>query len=281
MRGENAPQAPEKKEITVGGIVLETRRLTVRDQDSADDPAHDVSFEVRSGEILCLLGRPDSGWDALGAALIGAKEMVSGRIKLDGKDISRASVRDRLRAGMAYLPRNIRELGAIDYFTLEENLSLQGYMHYQESGWIKRRQRRDEAAHILDASGVSGRADLDSYADELADESLWLAMFSRELERRPALLIVEEPTRHTSERTAPFIREQLLSVRANHRAVLLLTSQPEEAMGLSDRILVLHEGEIMGEFDPANTSARELGWYMSGQWRQQRYGGAAIEGEDE
>ena len=281
MRGENAPQAPEKKEITVGGIVLETRRLTVRDQDSADDPAHDVSFEVRSGEILCLLGRPDSGWDALGAALIGAKEMVSGRIKLDGKDISRASVRDRLRAGMAYLPRNIRELGAIDYFTLEENLSLQGYMHYQESGWIKRRQRRDEAAHILDASGVSGRADLDSYADELADESLWLAMFSRELERRPALLIVEEPTRHTSERTALFIREQLLSVRANHHAVLLLTSQPEEAMGLSDRILVLHEGEIMGEFDPANTSARELGWYMSGQWRQQRYGGAAIEGEDE
>ena len=122
---------------------------------------------------------------------------------------------------------------------------------------------------------------LDSFPDELNDETLWLVMFSRELERRPALLIVEEPTRHVAERTAAFIQEQLLSVRANHRAVLLLTSQPEEAMKLSDRILVLHEGEIMGEFDPANTSARELGWYMSGQWRQQRYGGAAIEGEDE
>ena len=281
MRGENVQQAPEKKEITVGGIVLEVRRLTVRDQDSADDPAHDVSFEVRSGEILCLLGRSDSGWDALSAALMGAKETVGGRVRLEGRDISHASVRERLLSGMAYVPRNIRELDTVESFTLEENLSLHGYRAFQESGWIKRRQRRNEAALILAASGVSGQADLDSYADELADESLWLAMLARELERRPALVIVEEPTRHTSERTAAFIQEQLLSVRANHRAVLLLTSQPEEAMGLSDRVLVLHEGEIMGEFDPANTSARELGWYMSGQWRQQRYGGAAIEGEDE
>ena len=92
---------------------------------------------------------------------------------------------------------------------------------------------------------------------------------------------MEEPTRHVSERTAEIIRERLFSVRANRRAVLLLTSQAEEAMRLADRILVMHEGEIMGEFDPAYSSVRELGWYMSGQWRQQRYGGRAIEGEDE
>ena len=280
MRGENASHVPDKKEIAPGGIVLEARRLTVRDQDSAADPARNVSFEVRSGEILCLLGRPDSGWDALGAALTGAKETIGGRVKLEGKDISRAAIRERL-ASMAYLPRNVRELDTVANFTLEENLALQGYRAFQESGWIKRRQRRNETAHILDASGVSGQADLDNYPDELDDESLWLAMFSKDLERKPALLIVEEPTLHTSERTAAFIREQLLSVRANHRAVLLMTSQPEEAINLSDRILVLHEGEIMGEFDPANTSARELGWYMIGQWRQQSYGGAAIEGEDE
>ena len=281
MRGENTSPPAEKKEITLGGIALEVRRLTVRREDGAVGPAHELSFEARSGEILCLLGRPDSGWDALGAALIGAKETIGGRIKLEEKDVSRASVRERLRAGMAYLPKNVRGLDTAGDFTLEENLALHGYQSFQESGWIKRRQRRNENAHILDASGVSGQVDLDSYPDELDDESLWLAMFSRDLERKPALLIVEEPTRHVSERTAAFIREQLLSIRANHRAVLLLTSQPEEAMNLSDRILVLHEGEIMGEFDPANTSARELGWYMSGQWRQQRYGGAAIEGEDE
>ncbi len=281
MRGENAPPSLEKKEITLGGITLEVRRLTVRDTESAADPARELSFEARSGEILCLLGRPDSGWDALGAALIGAKEAISGRIKLEEKDVSHASVRERLRAGMAYLPKDARALDIISDFTLEENLALHGYRAFQESGFIKRQPRKNETARILEASGVSGQAELDSFPDELDDEALWLAMLSRELERKPALLIVEEPTRHVSERTAAFIREQLLSVRANHRAVLLLTSQPEEAMALSDRILVLYEGEIMGEFDPANTSARELGWYMSGQWRQQRYGGTAIEGEDE
>ena len=281
MRGENAPPLAKKKEITLGGIALEVRRLTVRDTESASDPARELSFEVRSGEILCLLGRPDSGWDALGAALIGAKETVSGRIKLEEKNISHASVRERLRAGMAYLPKDARALDTISGFTLEENLALHGYRAFQESGFIKRGQRKNETARILEASGVSVRAELDSLPDELDDETLGRTMLSRELERRPALLIVEEPTRHVSERTAAFIREQLLSVRANHRAVLLLTTQPEEAMNLSDRILVLHEGEIMGEFDPANTSARELGWYMSGQWRQQRYGGAGIEGEDE
>lgn len=281
MRGENTPPPAEKKEITLGGIALEVRRLTVRREDGAVGPAHELSFEARSGEILCLLGRPDSGWDALGAALIGAKETIGGRIKLEEKDVSRASIRERLRAGMAYLPKNVRGLDTARDFTLEENLALHAYRAFQESGWIKRRQRSREASRILEASGAPGQVGLDSFPDELNDETLWLVMFSRELERRPALLIVEEPTRHVAERTAAFIQEQLLSVRANHRAVLLLTSQPEEAMKLSDRILVLHEGEIMGEFDPANTSARELGWYMSGQWRQQRYGGAAIEGEDE
>ncbi len=281
MRGENTPPPAEKKEITLGGIALEVRRLTVRREDGAVGPAHELSFEARSGEILCLLGRPDSGWDALGAALIGAKETIGGRIKLEEKDVSRASIRERLQAGMAYLPKNVRGLDTARDFTLEENLALHAYRAFQESGWIKRRQRSREASRILEASGAPGQVGLDSFPDELNDETLWLVMFSRELERRPALLIVEEPTRHVAERTAAFIQEQLLSVRANHRAVLLLTSQPEEAMKLSDRILVLHEGEIMGEFDPANTSARELGWYMSGQWRQQRYGGAAIEGEDE
>lgn len=281
MRGENAPLPLEKKEVSLGAITLEVRRLTVHDRENAADPAHELSFEVRAGEIVCLLGRPDSGWDALTAALLGAEQMAGGRIRLNGKDVSVASVGERIRAGVACLPKNVRTWSAARECTLEENLALPRYREFQESGWVKRRKRRDAASQILETGSEPIQVELDSLPDEMEEEALRLAVLARETERKPSLLIVEEPTRHVSARTAEAIREHLLSVRANHRAALLLTSQTEEAMRLADRILVVYEGEIMGEFDPAYTSARELGWYMSGQWRQQRYGGGAIEGEDE
>lgn len=277
MRGEDAAAQTEKKEVSLCGMALEVRRLTVRDKEGAADPARDLSFEIRGGEIVCLLGRPDQGWDAVAAALMGADETAAGRIKLEGKDVSRASVRERIDAGMAYLPRNIRELCAVSDLTLEENLALNRYREFQESGWVKRRTRREKMDSLLG----SGGNDLNAMPDEMEEEALYQAMLARELERKPALLIVEEPTRHMSRQAAARICESLVSVRVHHRAVLALTSQPEEAMRLADRIFVVHEGEIMGEFDPAYTSARELGWYMSGQWRQQRYGGSAVEGEDE
>ena len=277
MRGEDAAARTEKKEVSLGGMALEARRLTVRDREGAADPARDLSFEIRGGEIVCLLGRPDHGWDAVAAALIGADETAAGRIKLEGKDVSRASVRERIDAGMAYLPWNVRELCAVSDLTLEENLALNCYREFQESGWVKRRARREKMGSLLESIGN----DLSAMPDKMEEEALYQAMLAKELERKPALLIVEEPTRHVSEQAAARICESLFSVRANHRAVLVLTSQPEEALRLADRIFVVHEGEIMGEFDPAYTSARELGWYMSGQWQQQRYGGSAVEGEDE
>ena len=279
--GEKAQQHEEKKEITLGGIALEVRRLTVWEAETATAAAHDLSFEVRSGEILCLLGRPEHGWDALASALIGVHDAASGRIKLEGKDISRASVRERLNAGMVYLPQNIRKTDVAADLTLEENLTMHRYRVLQESGWIRRRKRKNEAEQILGESGATDEISLDCFPDDVDDGTLRLLLLSRAMNRKPALLIAEEPERHVSDDMAALIRERLLSARANRQAVLLLTSQPEEAMRLADRILVLFEGEIMGEFDPVNTSVRELGWYMSGQWRQQRYGGRAIEGEDE
>ncbi len=281
MRGEAEALPMEKKEVSLGAISLEVRRLTVHDRESAADPAHEMSFEVRAGEIVCLLGRPDHGWNALTAALLGAEEIAGGRIRLNGKDVSLASVEERIRAGVACLPRDARTWSAAGECTLEENLALPRYREFQESGWVKRRKRREAAGQILETGSGLVQVELDSLPDEIEEEALRLAVLLRETERKPALLIVEEPTRHVSEQAAARICESLFSVRANHRAVLVLTSQPEEALRLADRIFVVHEGEIMGEFDPAYTSERELGWYMSGQWQQQRYGGSAVEGEDE
>ena len=273
-------QTPVKKEIAPGGIVLEARRFTVRDMESEADPAAGISFEVRAGEILCLLGRPDHGWDQVGAALMGTGSNVSGLVRLLGKEITHASARKRLAMGMAYLPKDWTRLGMIEGFTLEENLALERYREFREGGWIHRRLRRNEARKMLAESGLTDTAALKDFPGDLEDEELFRLLLARALDRKPVLLIAEEPTRRASAETAAFIRETLFAHRANHRAALVLTSQPEEAMELADRILVLHDGEIMGEFDPAYTLTRELGWYMSGQWRQQRYGGSAIEGED-
>ena len=281
IRGEKSERPAEKKEISLGGIVLEVRRLTVSDDGNAGISAHELSFEVRGGEILCLLGRADCHWDALAAALIGTKKQTDGRIRMLGKDISHASPGERIRAGIAYLPKHLTQDGFGGDFTLEERLALPRYKTYRESGWIKGRARKKDAERIVRESGVSDAVDLDSPPGEAENEAMRLILLSRELERRPLLLIVEYPDSFMSEKAAALIQEKLLNVRADHRAVLLLTSRPDEAMRLADRILVLHEGEIMGEFDPAYTSVRELGWYISGQWRQQRYGGGAVEGGDD
>lgn len=281
IQDEPDEQLTGKKEVSLGSIVLEARRLTVWDDDNAGYPAHELSFEVRGGEILCLLGRADYPWDTLAAAFMGTKKQADGRIRLMGKDISHTNPGERINAGIAYCPKNIRAYGFCDNLLLEENLILPQYKAYQESGWIKKRQRKKDTDRILRASGASDAADLDSLPNEINDDALRLILLTRELERRPLLLIAESPTCHTADITAASIQEKLLSVRTDHRAVLLLTSQPDEAMRLSDRIMVLHEGEIMGEFDPKYTSVRELGWYMTGQWRQQRYGGGAVEGEDD
>ena len=280
MKGEENAPLIKKKEISLGSIVLEARRLTVEDDHIAEVPAHELSFEVRGGEILCLLGRADYQWDALAAALTGTKEQADGRIRMMGKIITHASPSERISAGIAYLPKNVKKSGFSGDFSLEEQLALPQYRAYQESGWIKRRPRKESAERITRASGVSAAADLDGLPDDISDEKLRLILLARELDRRPLLLIVESAA-HMASNTAALIEEKLFSVRADHRAVLLMTSQPDEAMRLSDRILVLHEGEIMGEFDPMYTSVRELGWYMSGQWRQQRYGGGAVEGGDD
>ncbi|MBQ7655541.1 MAG: ATP-binding cassette domain-containing protein [Clostridia bacterium] len=276
----DSTQTPVKKEIAPGGIVLEARRFTVRDMESEADPAAGLSCEVRAGEILCLLGRPDHGWDQVGAALMGTGSNVSGLVRLLGKEITHASARKRLAMGMAYLPKDWTRLGMIEGFTLEENLALERYREFREGGWIHRRLRRNEARKMLAESGLTDTAALKDFPGDLEDEELFRLLLARALDRKPVLLIAEEPIRRASAETAAFIRETLFAHRANHRAALVLTSQPEEAMELADRILVLHDGEIMGEFDPAYTMTRELGWYMSGQWRQQRYGGSAIEGED-
>lgn len=283
LGGGPAPRALAKKDISLSGIALETRNLSIWDEISGIPAAKDLSFEARSGEILCLLSASQTGWDAFTAVLTGEKPPVKGRIRLNGKEINRLSVRERIRAGLCVLPRDAARFGIVGGLTMEENLALYRYREdgFQDGGWVKTNHRRNYARGVLEKAGLLEGENEKQYPEELSHDELLRAVLARELDRNPCVLVLQEPTRHMSADMYADFWSQVLSFRAARHAVLLLTDQPEEAMRFADRILVLFEGEIMGEFDPQYTAEQELGWYMRGLRRQHRYGGQAVEGEDE
>ena len=274
---------PQKKEVTLGSVALEVRQLTALEADEKTECCSRLSFEARTGEIMCLLGRSPQGWDALLQALTGARRAFSGRIRMDGKEITVLSPWEFKKAGIAWVSREASKTEAIADLTVEENLLLDRYAFsgFQEGGWLLSRRRRENALDILERHALFKGVWPRQYPDDLTQGTLRLLLLNREMENKPSLLIVDSPYYGMNPKEAEAMREQLFLARASRCAVLILTNEVQDALELADRIMVLHRGEAVGEFLREDTFASELGLYMNGQRRQHRFGGMTAEGEDE
>lgn len=259
-----------KKDAVPGETVLDVRNLTVPSKIHKNDAVRGVSFQVHKGEILCIAGIDGNGQTELIHGLTGLEKASAGKITLCGEDISNASIRKRSQTGMAHIPEDRHKHGLVLGYTLEQNLVLQKYKEprFQNHGFIRFGEVRKYAEKLIEEYDIrSGQGPI-TIARSMSGGNQQKAIIARELDRDEPLVVAVQPTRGLDVGAIEHIHAQLVAERDEGKAILLVSLELDEVLGLSDRILVIYEGELVGELDPKHTTPEELGLYMSGAKRQ-------------
>ena len=252
-------------------VILDVKGLTVGSKSHGNNAVKDVSFQVRAGEIVCIAGIDGTGQTELVSGLTGLEPLKSGSITLSGKDITHASIRKRSTMGMSHIPEDRHKHGLVLDYTLEDNIVLQRYFEPEFTspmGFLKRKNIRSYAERLIEQYDVrSGQGPI-TKARSMSGGNQQKAIIAREIDKNPELLIAVQPTRGLDVGAIEYIHKQLVAQRDAGKGVLLVSLELDEVMALSDRILVIYEGEIVGELDPKTTTAEEMGLYMAGAKRK-------------
>ena len=275
MVGRPVQLEVQKKEATPGEAVLSVRDLTVLSHLHKKNAVNGVSFDVRSGEILCIAGIDGNGQTELVHGITGLEKPTGGHITICGEDIVHASIHRR-GDHMSHIPEDRHKHGLVLDFTLEQNMVLQRFQEprFQKAGFINTGAVRAYAEELIEQYDVrSGQGPI-TIARSMSGGNQQKAIIAREVDRNKELIVAVQPTRGLDVGAIEYIHSQLVAERDKGKAVLLVSLELDEVMSLSDRILVMYEGEIVGELDPKQTTVQELGLYMSGAKRNIEKGGA-------
>ncbi len=262
----------DKTKAVPGETVLSVRDLTVPSKIHHNDAVRGVSFAVRKGEIVCIAGIDGNGQTELVYGLTGLEKASGGAVELCGKDISHASIRERSLTGMSHIPEDRHKHGLVLAYTLEQNLVLQRFREeqFQQHGFIKFNEVRKYADRLIEEYDIRSGQGPVTVARSMSGGNQQKAIIARELDRNEPLIVAVQPTRGLDVGAIEHIHKQLVAERDAGKAILLVSLELDEVMSLSDRILVMYEGQIVGELDPEKTDANELGLYMSGAKRQDK-----------
>jgi general nucleoside transport system ATP-binding protein len=266
MVGREVLLQVEKEESKAGD---ETTRLAAEElvvfSDTGAKAVDGVNLSVRSGEILGVAGVDGNGQTELAESLAGTRAVESGRVYLDGEDVTSLGADVRQRRGLAYVPEDRGTKGLVQDFALYENNALKTYDEppYSRWGWILPKIMRRRAAATLRDYDVRP-PDPDARAGSLSGGNQQKAVLARELSGDPGIIIASQPTRGVDVRAIEFIHSQLLEQRSEGKAILLISLELEEIRSLSDRIVVIYAGKIVGEVGPDATD-EQLGLLMAGR----------------
>lgn len=251
-------------------VVLSVENLTVPSKIHKNNAVKDVSFDVRAGEIVCIAGIDGNGQTELIQGITGLEPVKSGKITLCGENITHSSIKKRNKTGISHIPEDRHKHGLVLKNTLEENLVLQRFdeKRFQKMGFIKFGEVRKYADELIERFDVRSGQGAVTTAASMSGGNQQKAIIAREIDREKPLLIAVQPTRGLDVGAIEYIHSQLVSERDKGAAILLVSLELDEVLSLSDRILVMYEGEIVGEVDPKNTTPEELGLYMSGAKRK-------------
>ena len=272
MVGRNVSFHVDKKPAEPGEDVLEVEGMTMASKLHKNNAVKNVSLKVRRGEIVCLAGIDGNGQTEFVYGLTGLEPLVSGSVKLCGKDITHASIRQRSVMGMSHIPEDRHKHGLVLDYSLEDNMVLQRYFEPEftdKAGFLRRRNIRTYAEKLIDQYDVrSGQGPI-TIARSMSGGNQQKAIVAREIDKDPELLVAVQPTRGLDVGAIEYIHRQLVAQRDEGKAVLLVSLELDEVMDVPDRILVMYEGEIVGELDPKKTTQEELGLYMAGAKRDE------------
>ncbi len=269
MVGRPVQLEVEKEEAKPGETVLEVNGFCVPSHVHKRNVVNNVSFDVHAGEIVCIAGIDGNGQTDFVYGLTGLEKSNGGSIKLCGKEIAGSSIQQR-GENMSHIPEDRHKHGLVLDFTLEQNMVLQTYKEprFQKMGFINSPAIRAYAEDLIEQYDVrSGQGPI-TVSRSMSGGNQQKAIVAREVDRDKALIVAVQPTRGLDVGAIENIHRRLVAERDRGKAVLLVSLELDEVMSLSDRILVMYEGEIVGELDPKKTTVQELGLYMAGAKRQ-------------
>lgn len=266
MVGREVILRVDKEPAKPKDIQLELNNVTVIDHIKNKPVVDNVSFNVRAGEIVGIAGIEGNGQTELVELIAGLMKPDSGEIKLEGRDTTFETARIRREEGLSHIPENRYERGLVETFTASANTILGD--HYREPfankyGYLNDHEIEDYAKRLIKDYDVRPRA-TDVLAMAYSGGNAQKLIVARELERNPDVLIAAQPTRGVDIGAIEFIHKQIVRARDMGLAVLLVSADLNEVMSLSDRILVLYEGRIMGELSGEEATAEDLGLLMAG-----------------
>ncbi len=271
MVGRDVDFVVHKQPKAPGEVILSVENMTVASKMHNNNAVKNVSFDVRAGEIVCIAGIDGNGQTELVYGLTGLESVSGGKISLCGQDITRAPIRRRSVNGMSHIPEDRHKHGLVLDYTLEYNLVLQRYFEPEftdKAGFLKKKNIRAYAERLIAQYDVRSGQGPATVARSMSGGNQQKAIVARELDKEPELLVAVQPTRGLDVGAIEYIHKQLVAQRDAGRAVLLVSLELDEVMTVPDRILVMYEGEIVGEFDPKAVSVEELGLYMAGAKRK-------------
>ncbi len=272
MVGRDVNFHVEKKPAQPGDTVLEIEHMSVASKLHKKDAVHDVSLKVRKGEIVCIAGIDGNGQSEFVYGLTGLEPLTGGRILFEGQDITRAPIRQRSVKGMSHIPEDRHKHGLVLDYTLEDNLVLQRYFEPEftsKTGFLRRDNIRSYAERLIEDYDVRSGQGPVTMARAMSGGNQQKAIIAREIDKDPELLVAVQPTRGLDVGAIEFVHKKLVEQRDAGKAVLLISLELDEVMDVPDRILVMYEGEIVGELDPKKTTEDELGLYMAGAKRDE------------
>jgi ABC-type uncharacterized transport system ATPase subunit len=268
MVGRDVLLRVEKPEHTPGDPVLEVRDLEVVD-DRGLPAVRGVNLQVRAGEIVGLAGVDANGQSELIEAITGLRHVESGQVIVDGRDVTGRSPREMIDAGIGHIAEDRHRRGLVLQFDLAENISLHGYRRPEMTrwGWLSPRKMADRARRLLREYDVRG-GESETLASSLSGGNQQKVVIAREISSDPKVLVAAQPTRGLDVGAIEFVHRRLVEERDKGRAILLVSLELEEIRSLSDRALVIYEGQIVAELDPS-ASEEDFGVHMTGAGRRE------------
>ena len=271
MVGRKVSLNVEKEEAHPGDVVFEVEGLTVVNKEHGKKVVDNVTFQVRRGEIVCIAGIDGNGQTELVQAVTGLIKADSGRVRLKGEDITTSSIRHRNTHGMSHIPEDRHKHGLVLDYPLSYNLVLQSYFEpeYCQAGFLKYDKINQYAKTLIEKYDIRSGQGGKTIARSMSGGNQQKAIVAREIDRDPDLLIAVQPTRGLDVGAIEYIHRQIVAERDQKKAVLLVSLELDEVMNLSDRILVMYEGQIVADLDPKAVTVQELGLYMAGSKRKE------------
>ena len=269
MVGRKVSFAVEKTPAKPGEPALTVQNLTVKSKTNNKNVVNNVSFTVRKGEIVCIAGIDGNGQSELVYALSGLVKPDAGKIMMGGKDITNTSIRQRNDMGLSHIPEDRHRHGLVLDYDLQQNLVLKSYHHpeFQKNGFIRFDKVAEHAERLIGQYDIRSGQGAQTITRSMSGGNQQKAIVAREIDIAPDVLLSVQPTRGLDVGAIEYIHRQLVKTRDEGKAVLLVSLELDEVLNVSDRILVIYEGQIVAEMDAKDATAQELGLYMAGSRR--------------